>query len=162
VHLDRTSLASTTFNPAHSLTILIHGFNTSYQGSFLQGTKNALLRHRKLTNVIMVDYREISRPGPYSGGGGGLFHFPTALRAVPGISKRIADYVIFLIEAGLLSSPAALHLIGESLGAQIAGFVGKEVLRLTGKPVSRITGLDPAGKSPPPRTFHANDIYLYM
>lgn len=45
--------------------------------------------------------------------------------------------------AGINSS--SIHVIGHSLGAQIAGFAGKTFKKLTGKKFARITGLDPAG-----------------
>lgn len=38
-----------------------------------------------------------------------------------------------------------IHVIGHSLGGQIAGLVGKTVQNLTSLNISRITGLDPAG-----------------
>lgn len=36
------------------------------------------------------------------------------------------------------------HVVGHSLGGQIAGFVGKTVQNLTGLNIGKITGLDPA------------------
>ena len=92
---------------------------------------------------MMVDYNEISRPRLSSGGG--LSHFPAALKSVPGIASQLADYILFLTEIGFLHGPEQVHLIGESLGAQIAGFIGKEIFKRTGKLIGRISGLDPAG-----------------
>nr|XP_023021819.1 phospholipase A1-like isoform X1 [Leptinotarsa decemlineata] len=38
-----------------------------------------------------------------------------------------------------------IHIIGHSLGSQLAGFIGKSMFQLTGKKIGRITALDPAG-----------------
>lgn len=39
----------------------------------------------------------------------------------------------------------SFHVIGHSLGGQIAGFVGKRVISKTSSTIGKITGLDPAG-----------------
>jgi hypothetical protein len=61
------------------------------------------------------------------------------------IGRKIAGLVVFLINHGLLTDPTRVHLIGFSLGAQIAGIAGQHIKHYTGKPIQRITGLDPAG-----------------
>lgn len=44
-------------------------------------------------------------------------------------------------------SPNNIHVIGHSLGGQVAGIAGQEIFSQTGKKVRRITGLDPAAPS---------------
>lgn len=50
-----------------------------------------------------------------------------------------------------------IHLIGHSLGAHVAGNVGRTAKNLTGIPVGRLTGLDPAG---PLFNFVLDDVRL--
>ncbi|KAG5898202.1 hypothetical protein JTB14_005582 [Gonioctena quinquepunctata] len=56
------------------------------------------------------------------------------------VGKFIAQ---FLIASGVPQEK--IHLIGHSLGSQLAGSIGKSMFELTGKKVGRITSLDPAG-----------------
>jgi len=86
----------------------------------------------------MMDYRDLSRVG--------LFHFPEVIPYVPVLAQRLTDFLLFLMNSGFVNGPGSIHLIGESLGAQICGLVGKGMEGLKGSKLNRITGLDPAGK----------------
>jgi len=85
----------------------------------------------------MMDYREFSRVG--------LLNFPAVIPYVPILCQRLTDFLLFLINSGLVPGPQSIHLIGESLGAQICGLVGKKMEALRAQQIQRITGLDPAG-----------------
>lgn len=59
------------------------------------------------------------------------------------IGSKIADGLINLFESGI--SPDAIHIIGFSLGAQVAGVIGRYVISKSKEKytIGRITGLDP-------------------
>lgn len=65
------------------------------------------------------------------------FRYVTAVRNTRYMGVRLADFVQFLSSVGV--PPASLHVIGFSLGAEAAGFGGKE-LRRRGMLIGRITG----------------------
>ncbi|XP_018570037.1 lipase member H-like [Anoplophora glabripennis] len=81
-------------------------------------------------NVILVNIERLLA---------GPFYVTSALNVKP-IGKYTAGFVDYLVKKGLDLNN--LHIIGMSLGAHIAGYVGKNLE--SGRP-PRITGLDPAG-----------------
>lgn len=66
--------------------------------------------------------------------------YPVSSANVKPIGSYIADF--------LLNSKAKIenvHVIGHSLGAMVASYVGKSVYNKTGSKIGRITATDPAG-----------------
>nr|CAI5830414.1 unnamed protein product [Callosobruchus analis] len=65
-------------------------------------------------------------------------------RATKKVGETVAEFIL-----NTLGSDAAkldyVHIIGHSLGAQVAGFAGKHIYLTTGRKVGRITALDAAG-----------------
>ncbi|XP_046385970.1 pancreatic lipase-related protein 2-like [Ischnura elegans] len=128
--------------------IIIHGFLESYDAVAIKGLLTALNRKGKW-NVIVVDWRKLSA-GPW---------YPWALLNTRAVGRYVAtfiDSVAATLEAkskqtdndiprAKRSTASAflkdLHIVGFSLGAQVAGIAGHYV---TAGKVGRITGLDPA------------------
>lgn len=80
-------------------------------------------------NVIMVNWPYLASLGYFDSVG--------ATETVGGIIAELIDYMV----TNMGVSTDRIHIIGHSLGAQVAGFAGQAVTK--GR-LSRITGLDPA------------------
>ncbi|XP_053714718.1 lipase member H isoform X1 [Synchiropus splendidus] len=88
-----------------------------------------LLAEQRDMNVIVVDWNQ---------GAANLNYF-TAVTYTREAAHNLTAFILAMQEGG--ASLGSLHLIGVSLGAHLAGFVGAN---LKGR-IGRITGLDPAG-----------------
>ena len=84
----------------------------------------------ELSQIIFVDWSEASSTINYS----------EAVNRIPIVANFVASYLDFLHENGFIQY-SRVGLVGVSLGAHTAGFVGKSVRR--GR-VNFIIGLDPA------------------
>ncbi|XP_026321361.1 pancreatic triacylglycerol lipase [Hyposmocoma kahamanoa] len=127
---DANALRRTSFNPVNPTVIYLMGFSETVAGPSTITLRDAHLSTGNY-NFISVDWSR-------------LIAFPwyiTAVRNTRYMGVRMADFVQFLSSVGV--PPASLHVIGFSLGAEAAGFGGKE-LRRRGMLLGRITGLDPA------------------
>lgn len=118
------------YNPNNPCRVLIHGFWEDDTSDINTETAAELLRYYNF-NVILIDWSEGSRT---------INYFAAAGR-VPTVGQFAASYLDFLHEHGLLI-PSRLAVVGFSLGAHIAGLLGKNVRRFR---VRYIVGLDPAG-----------------
>ncbi|GIX80859.1 pancreatic triacylglycerol lipase [Caerostris darwini] len=140
-HLEprQEALEKCPFNPSYPLKMLIHGFLVTLgpQNRFFK-IKTRMLELYDY-NVIIVNYTSYNQP-PYI-----LAAFNTQI-----IGNQVAHLIKFL-EKYKGVDPKNMHLIGFSLGAQIAGQAGKNIPNL-----ARITGLDPAAPlfSFPINVFH--------
>ncbi|XP_020716044.1 uncharacterized protein LOC101462111 [Ceratitis capitata] len=128
--LNPLNLTAANFEPRWPLKILIHGFNGNRFASPNLETRAILLRTQPV-HVISADYSRLSRFPCY---------YPWAVRNAHVVARCLAQLVDNLIESGIYSE-RDIHLIGFSLGAQIAGLTANSVRQ----PLHRITGLDPAG-----------------
>ncbi|XP_052120834.1 lipase member H-like [Frankliniella occidentalis] len=127
----RETVEQSTFSPSKPTKFIIHGF-LSHQGPSSGGDalKDAFLAVQDC-NVITVDWS-----------GADTHEYSSAVKlAVPRVSTEVAEMVRLLAGQGL--SLDDVHIVGHSLGGQIAGAAGSMVLGPAG--AGRITALDPAG-----------------
>nr|P53357.1 RecName: Full=Phospholipase A1 2; Short=PLA1 2; AltName: Full=Allergen Dol m 1; AltName: Allergen=Dol m 1 [Dolichovespula maculata]prf//2016348B phospholipase [Dolichovespula maculata] len=122
---------------------LIHGFISSATNKNYADMTRALLDKDDIM-VISIDWRDGACSNEFA-----LLKFigyPKAVENTRAVGKYIADFSKILIQKYkvLLEN---IRLIGHSLGAQIAGFAGKEFQRFKLGKYPEIIGLDPAGPS---------------
>ncbi|KAH7934395.1 hypothetical protein HPB49_025447 [Dermacentor silvarum] len=121
------------FNGSLKTKVIVHGFMDSQEvGKWMIIMKDEFLKHDDY-NVIVVDW---------SRGNGPPYTKATANTRVVGAELAL---LISTLQNATDASPADFHIIGHSLGAQIAGYTGERIDK-----IGRITGLDPAG----PYFFH--------
>ncbi|XP_016986290.2 pancreatic triacylglycerol lipase [Drosophila rhopaloa] len=116
------------FQPSRPLKILIHGY-TGYRDFAPNSFIRPVLLDNEDVNVISIDY------GP-------LVRYPCYIQAVqnlPLVSQCLAQLINNLVDRAIVSNEQ-IHLIGFSLGGQVAGQTANYVKRK----MKRITGLDPA------------------
>ena len=115
------------FNSLIKTCIIIHGFKSSAQKSWVMDMKNALLETAPM-NVITCDWSS-----------GSLFPYQQAVANTQVVGYEISTLVNFLIDK-FDAKASDFHLIGHSLGAHISGYAGAQLIGL-----GRISALDPAG-----------------
>ncbi|KAM9495821.1 hepatic triacylglycerol lipase-like [Clarias gariepinus] len=120
------------YNTSNPLVIIIHGWtmNGKMEEWVLQ-LSLALKTKLEHVNVLIVDWRTLAFQ-PY----------PTAIKNTRQVGLEVATVLMWLKETTQLSMDK-VHLIGYSLGAHAAGFVGNHFTKA--RKLARITGLDPAG-----------------
>ncbi|XP_020284166.1 hepatic triacylglycerol lipase-like isoform X1 [Pseudomyrmex gracilis] len=126
---DVTTLWRSNFNVKHPTVVYIHGYSDSTMGKGPVAIRNAYLR-RGHFNVILVDWARLAV----------LPWYVTAVRNTRLIGPYIARMVSWLDKQKAVPL-SKIHVIGFSLGAEAAGFMGKA---LRPRKIGRITGLDPA------------------
>ncbi|KAK3869972.1 hypothetical protein Pcinc_024752 [Petrolisthes cinctipes] len=119
-------LSGTTFTSSRKTKVLIHGFLDHTGVTWMLDMLRSLLEAEDV-NVITVDW---------SGGSQQLYSQATANTRL--VALEVA-HLINSLKAKLQLDPKHVHIIGHSLGAHTAGYVGQHVEGL-----GRITGLDPA------------------
>ncbi|XP_059622545.1 phospholipase A1 2 [Phlebotomus argentipes] len=131
---DEKRLMASHLNTANPLILYLHGFSEQAPGDTGQSSfevRQAFLEMGDY-NVILVDWRSLTA----------LPWYVTSVQNGPRVGRYIARFVRFLIKTGGVDLEK-VHVIGFSLGAEVAGFIGK-ILKTWGLFLPRITGLDPA------------------
>ncbi|XP_004524258.1 phospholipase A1-like [Ceratitis capitata] len=122
------SISASHFDARHPTRFLIHGWTQGYEADM-----NVMIRDAWLSrgdyNIIVVDW-----------GRARSIDYASSVIAVPGVGKKIASMIDYMSRNQSMSLNT-LEVIGHSLGAQAAGYVGKNVG--AGK-IHTIVGLDPA------------------
>uniref|UniRef100_A0A3Q3D8S5 Lipase member H-like n=1 Tax=Hippocampus comes TaxID=109280 RepID=A0A3Q3D8S5_HIPCM len=117
------------FNLSRPTAFVIHGYRPTGAPPVWIDHLVRLLAERRDVNVIVVDWNR----------GAANLNYLTAVAYTREAAHNLTGFIRSMQEEG--ASLDSMHLIGVSLGAHLAGFVGAN---LKGK-IGRITGLDPAG-----------------
>ena len=123
-----TSIINSTLDPLRKVKFIVHGFTQNGQSEWVREMTLALLKNEAM-NVIVVDW----------GLGSSVLNL---YDAAAGNTRLIGVQVADLIDVMNRKFQVALkkfHIIGHSLGAQVAGFAGEKLLK-GGKIIGRITG----------------------
>ncbi|XP_050433657.1 lipase member H-A-like [Adelges cooleyi] len=139
--VDEDTIKHAPFVNSRSLIIIIHGYTERYDDPYVTTLRTGYLNGVANRNVVLVDYSSIV--ANVSIFELGTLYVKLVLCDVPDIAKQVVDLVVLTLTSR--SYMNHVHLIGHSLGAHIAGQVGKHYVRLTGNLVDRVTALDPAG-----------------
>lgn len=115
--------------PRLPLVILLHGYGQNKDLSPNSEVRPVLLRHEKV-HVISVDYSAYAQNPCY---------YPWAVANSRHVAKCLAQLMDALIALGYYE-PKQFHLIGFSLGAQVAGLAAN----FARHKLAHITALDPA------------------
>ncbi|KAM9710232.1 phospholipase A1 member A isoform 2-T2 [Menidia menidia] len=116
------------FNTSHPTKVIIHGYRAlGSRPSWVRDLARALLGAQE-ANVLVVDWVYVAS-----------FAYNLVVEHYREVALQISVVINQLQKHGC--KPESFHLIGVSLGAHVAGFVGT---LFEGK-IGRITGLDPAG-----------------
>ncbi|KAG1943930.1 lipase member H-like [Pimephales promelas] len=117
------------FDVTRPTTFVIHGYRPTGAPPIWINHIVHLLAAQKDMNILVVDWNR---------GAANLNYF-TAVANTRGTAVNITGLIESMEKEG--ASLDSIHLIGVSLGAHVAGFIGA----MLGGRVGRITGLDPAG-----------------
>ncbi|XP_047357582.1 phospholipase A1-like [Vespa velutina] len=123
------------------LIFLIHGFLSSANNSNYKDMANEIIKKYNAL-IISIDWKK----GACSTGVS-LLQYAGYFKAVENtriVGQYIANFTKVLVEKYKMPM-SNIRLIGHSLGAQVAGFAGKEVQKLKLGNYPLIVGLDPAG-----------------
>ncbi|EDW11873.1 phospholipase A1 [Drosophila mojavensis] len=126
--IDPAKLNRNIFQHSGKIVILIHGYTGNRNSPPNNSIRPAFLNHTNV-DVISVDYAPLVK-SPC---------FAQAVQNVPLVSKCLAQLINVLVRRDIVHN-SDLHLIGFSLGAQVAAQTSNYVF----KKLKHITALDPA------------------
>lgn len=126
-----TSLSRSHFKSSRPVKFLIHGHRENRNNTpYMEALKDALLMKANV-NVIQVFWPKLADKTYVFAAKNSIY-----------VGKVVAGFLYFIKENTINFSGKQVHLIGFSMGAQVAGVAGYHY-----RGIGRITGLDPAGAS---------------
>ncbi|CAH0550788.1 unnamed protein product [Brassicogethes aeneus] len=126
-------LKNLNLNDQIKIVFLIHGWMNNRDIEWYELFKNGFLNKTEDYYVVEVDWENVA-----------LNVYSEAAYGVYKVGNHIGDFIVTVHKTNKIPLNNFL-LIGHSLGAQIAGAVGKRVTKLTNQKLPRIVALDPAG-----------------
>jgi pancreatic triacylglycerol lipase len=114
------------YDGARSTVVIIHGWTDNSTSDWVVKTKNALLDKEDL-NILVIDWAPGASQSYLKGVGNARL-----------VGAQISMLLQFVIDK-TATTAAKIHIIGHSLGAHIAAYVGNRVDN-----IARITALDPS------------------
>ncbi|KAJ8969604.1 hypothetical protein NQ317_011318 [Molorchus minor] len=126
--LNEGTVAGEGLNKSIPTVLLVHGWTTDDTSPWYKPLKDEYFKLGP-HNIIYINW---SKAGNKS--------YDISSANIAPVGKYMAQ---FLIASGIPQDN--IHIIGHSLGSQLASFIGKSMFELTGKKIGRITALDPAG-----------------
>lgn len=128
LNFTENSVESSSFDPELPIKVLIHGYRSDLDVDDIRFKIKEALLNVSDYNIIIVDWTENNGP-PY----------PQALANARAVGAQLAKLLTLIMDMHGIR-PENIHIIGHSLGAQMAGWTGERIPN-----IGRITGLDPAG-----------------
>ncbi|XP_067621841.1 lipase member H-A isoform X2 [Eurosta solidaginis] len=129
----KTLLEDSKFSKTKKTVLYLHGYLENADIESVHVIVDAYLK-RKDINLIVLDWGELAD---------GNYMFDAVVNCGQ-IGSVLAKNLLAMFELGLDIN--SFHIVGHSLGGQMAGIIGREVYKRSGKKrkISRISALDPA------------------
>ena len=125
---NNTSIVNSTFDPLLKVKFIVHGYTQNGESAWVKKMASELLKKEKM-NVIVVDW----------GLGSSVMNlYDIAAGNTRLVGAQVAD-LIDVLHRKFNVALNKFHIIGHSLGAQVAGFAGERLVK-SGKVIGRITG----------------------
>lgn len=115
-----------------------HNYGSNYRNSTVKQRKDATSHRHSTRANIRVDHNLFIVNWNYAARG---ILYPRAVANIPIVATYVTRFINEKLLAEARMDPRRIQLIGHSLGAHLAGFIGKN----TDSKLGRIYGLDPAG-----------------
>lgn len=126
--LTEENIASKNLDKSVKTILIMHGWTSNLSSPWYRPVREAYFQNGSY-NIIYIDWSAYAS-----------LEYKVSAACVKPLGEVIAR---FLYKSGIPAEQ--IHLIGHSLGAQLAAFIGKSYEKKYKERIGRITGLDPAG-----------------